>query len=292
VSLPAWVDRPVVTLLVGALVTVVLVPFAARRWASKQKELEVKADLISDIADTVMTLVTRITTVRELVLASRATNSGDAGAGQSLCGPRPLAAQAAQEAAPPRDRCVPRPSFFAMWRRMSLTAGRDPPHGRAEATSCDGVNRLAESYEDFRVKRQVIGTRLEAYFGWSGIADRWDDLCDCAELLGIGRGNAGHHCEWGETHARFLGDVDRLWAELGLSEASEREAAASVPQRDPDRDWLLARIRVLYCKAEIVRLILRSPMPVFASKLSRVWRAYRKDEKKRNLPSPRRIPAK
>jgi hypothetical protein len=39
---PEWLDRPIVTLLMGVFITAFIVPIAARRWASKQKEQEVR----------------------------------------------------------------------------------------------------------------------------------------------------------------------------------------------------------------------------------------------------------
>src|SRR5689334_22408451 len=66
--LPEWLDRPIVTLLIGLAITAVIAPVVARRWSRKQKEQEIKTDLVSDIARTMMQLITCATTARESIL--------------------------------------------------------------------------------------------------------------------------------------------------------------------------------------------------------------------------------
>ena len=225
---PEWVDRPIVTLLIGLSITAVVVPFAARRWASKQKEQEVKTDLVSDIAITRMRVITRATMARESILA------GDQ-----------------QESSQPKDRAA--------------------------------VSELVkEELRKFGLKRQVIGTRLEAYFGAKGIPEWWDHLCDSVEQL----------CELWDISPRsqqlneLEQDIEHLWGTLKLTKARRTQAENDLKydlrkeNRKVDCDWRWARMRLLYCKASVIRLILQEPMPVYAWRFSRARHAYRKAEKK------------
>jgi hypothetical protein len=264
-SASVWFDRPIVTLLVGAFITVVLVPFAARRWASKQKELEVKTSLVSDIADTTMTFVTTITTIREALRI------------------------------PP----VPYGTVSRGWRVLGwqLTMRRDPmtsnsTPSRAEATGSVGADELETTRAAFKVRQQVIGTRLEAYFGWSGIPEQWDQLCAVVELLAPARNDPLDPGAARHRQAELDRKVEGLWTALTLTAMTRTEADAEVPTGDSDYEWRLARIRLLYCKAEIVRRILRDPMPVFEWRYSRARRRYLRQERERSTARPRRtLPA-
>lgn len=281
-SSPEWWDRPIVTLLVGVLITAGLAPFVARRWASRQKELEVKAALVSDVADTIMILFVSVMNARELVLASAEVPHSYSGFVRSRRSTG-LTAIPTTLSAPPRGTGVGqrlRLSFLGC--ELSMNVNR---HGaRDREGTRQAVERMQDTKANFRVKRQVIGTRLEAYFGWSGIPELWDRLCDCAELLDTPpRQSAAGPDEARQRMNRLTAETDGLWRALGLTEASRQEAERAVSFEVADREWLVARMRLLHCKAEIIRRILRAPMPVFASKLSRSWRMYRKQEKTRSL---------
>src|SRR5215468_2390570 len=231
--LPGWLDRPIITVLIGVFFTAIIVPIAARRWARKQKEQEVKTDLVSDIAITMMQLITRATTARK--------------------------------------------SIFAQHPQGRLHPIRWPYSVASEA--------VKEELAKFGLKRQVIGTRLEAYFGWVGIPQHWDDLCDYVEqLCELWDIPPGSSCQQLEDLNR---KIERLWKRLGLTRASRTEAKRDL-ERDlkkengkVDRKWRWARIRLLYCKANIIRQILTEPMPVFASWPSKAKRAYLKAKRKR-----------
>lgn len=50
-------DHPLIVLLVGAVVTGLLVPAVTRRWQDRQKELELKTGLVSELSESIMEIV-------------------------------------------------------------------------------------------------------------------------------------------------------------------------------------------------------------------------------------------
>lgn len=252
--LPEWLDRPIVTLLIGLAITAVIVPFAARRWTSKQKEQEIKTDLVSDIAINMMQLITRATLARDSILA--------------------------------RDR--QKSSHPGKWPYL---LGRSRLEVKDKAAASEVVK---EELATFELKRQVIATKLEAYFGPVGIPECWDHLCDSVEQL----------CELWDMSPKFpcgeledlKQDIKVLWRTLGLTQAYLEEAKKDLEydlrkeNRKGDREWRWARMQLLYCKASIIRKILHDRMPVYAWWLSKARRDYRKAEKK-HVASPHGVRA-
>ena len=58
--------HPLVVLFVGALITGLLIPWLTRQWQDRQKELEVKTKLVSDMSDSSLRLIQRVVAVRIL----------------------------------------------------------------------------------------------------------------------------------------------------------------------------------------------------------------------------------
>jgi len=56
--------HPLIVLLVGAALTGILVPAFTRRWQNRQKELEIKAALVSDLSEAIMSIVMAVQFVR------------------------------------------------------------------------------------------------------------------------------------------------------------------------------------------------------------------------------------
>jgi hypothetical protein len=66
----ALLAHPLVVLLVGAALTGILVPALTRRWQDRQKELDIKASLVSELSEAIMSIVMAVQFVR--VRAERA----------------------------------------------------------------------------------------------------------------------------------------------------------------------------------------------------------------------------
>lgn len=56
--------HPLTVLIVGAILTGLLVPAITRRWQNRQKELEVKVELISELSEAIMQIVMAVQVVR------------------------------------------------------------------------------------------------------------------------------------------------------------------------------------------------------------------------------------
>lgn len=52
-----FLEHPLVVLLVGAVLTGVLIPAFTRRWQNRQKELELKTQLVSELSETIMEIM-------------------------------------------------------------------------------------------------------------------------------------------------------------------------------------------------------------------------------------------
>jgi len=61
-----FLTHPLVVLLVGAAITGLLIPWLTRGWHNRQKELEIKTGLVSDISESTMTILKSIEAVRVL----------------------------------------------------------------------------------------------------------------------------------------------------------------------------------------------------------------------------------
>lgn len=59
-----FLSHPLVVLFVGAIITGLLIPWLTRQWQDRQKELEIKTKLVSDISESTMTILKRIEAVR------------------------------------------------------------------------------------------------------------------------------------------------------------------------------------------------------------------------------------
>jgi hypothetical protein len=70
----AFLAHPLIVLLVGAVVTGLLVPTLTRRWQDRQKELELKTQLVSELSQSTMEI---IMAVQYFHLAARGQRQGD-----------------------------------------------------------------------------------------------------------------------------------------------------------------------------------------------------------------------
>jgi hypothetical protein len=61
-----FLTHPLVVLLVGAVITGLLIPWLTHGWQNRQKELEIKTGLVSDISESTMTILKRIEAVQVL----------------------------------------------------------------------------------------------------------------------------------------------------------------------------------------------------------------------------------
>ena len=62
--MPAILSHPLVVLLAGAILTGILVPTITRQWQDRQKELEIKTQLVSELSESIMQIVMAVQFVR------------------------------------------------------------------------------------------------------------------------------------------------------------------------------------------------------------------------------------
>ena len=64
--MPNFLSHPLVVLFVGAIITGLLIPWLTRQWQNRQKELELKTEIVSGISESTVNLLTCVGAVRVL----------------------------------------------------------------------------------------------------------------------------------------------------------------------------------------------------------------------------------
>ena len=99
-----------------------------------------------------------------------------------------------------------------------------------------------EAYKSWEVRSAVIGTKLEAHFGSATISNDWSEFSDLLRVFYALEGVSGDEREKQEQSFR-------------------EELAIIVPSVQVESTWGSLKDGLLVRKAELIKEILKSPMP-------------------------------